>query len=444
MSFIKNRLLKIKSFFKNSTFKDWAVAIKNSVTSDFVPKLLCVFSAFCLWMYVIDAQSPTFEKTFSGVEVVFEKGTENNSGFEVLSSGVKYVDVELTGKKSEVMGVSLSDIRATVDISHITKAGEYPLDVNVVSTKEVSVRSVNPGSIYVYVDKPSSRSIPVEADYTGGTSDDKTLKIGELTTSKSFITVTGPQEEIFRIAKAEVTVSVDQISNSINIRGVEPVLVDSDGNVIDNPYIKLSDSNIDVYVPVFMEKEVPIKTRYLYDIYTDNNLTYKASPDSVVIRGEVDDISKISEIYTDIIDDSTLGVSTTLQLNYQIPDGVSIVGAAGKCKVTLSVAGYKEKNIILNTRKVEVTELHEELDANVSKSVLITVCGSGEAVNNFTANNLSARIRLGNFSDAGAYEGVPISVVMEDGIKNVFIKNEYSYTTDIIITEKEEQDENNG
>lgn len=408
--------------------------IKNFFTHDIIPKILCVFAAVCLWSYVIDTQSTLYHETFNGVEVTFRNSGTNRKGLEVMSSDRYTVSVVLSGKRSVLSGVRLSDLTAYVDISQITEAGEYPLDISVVTAKDVSVEEITPKSLYVYVDKPSSRSIRVRAEYTGGTSNDKTLKIGTLETSRSYVTVQGPEEVLSSIAEAEVTVELSQIDHSVNIKGVTPILLDEDGNEIDNPYVTILEKQLDVYVPVTMERELPVVPSFEHGYFDTDCIEYTAKPATVTVRGEIEDIENLTEITTVPIDDTAIGSSQTLQVDYNLPDGVSLAGTRQKCTVQLAVKNYRERQITYIARRITVEGLSDGLRAEVSGSLFLTVCGTYDVVSQLSAADIKAVVKADSLAE-GEYPDYPVEVVFgSDELRNAFIKDASGYTADLVIT----------
>lgn len=413
--------------------------LRTFFTQDVIAKLCCVFAAICLWSYVIDTQSTNYEQSFSGVSVVFRNNDLNRTGFEVMSSDRTTVEVVLSGKRSVLGRLNHSDIDAYVDISHITEAGEYPLDIIVSTAKDVSVEEIYPKSMYVYVDKPSSRSVKVTAEYTGGTADDKLLKIGTLETSKSYITVRGPQEVLSTVACAEVTVDLQQISHSIHVRGVTPRLLDSDGNEIDNPYVTLVDKSMDVYVPIIMEKELPIAPKLLHGIFDESYITYTATPATVTLRGEIETLESLSAVYTAPVDETQIGSSQTLQLDYELPDGVTSVGTRTKCTMRLGIRDYRERQITYISRRITAQGLDDGLAVNITSPLYLSVCGPNEAVANLSASDIRATVALDGLT-VGEYVDYPVDVTFaSDEVRNAYIKNADKYTVSFTITESDDE-----
>ena len=427
-------------FFKKLAPKITAdgVAVKRSISADIGAKLMCVFAAVCLWFYVIDADSPTYKDTFSGVELQF---TENLKGFEVLSSERNTIDVVLSGKRSDINTMRNSDITATVDISGITEAGEYPLNIVVSTSNETSVEDYSPKSIYVYLDKSSSRSVSVRADYTGGTSDDKALKIGQLEPSKKLVTIYGPEEALSEVEAAEVTVDLNLISHSVSMTNKPLVLVSSDGTVINNQYIRLEDKAVDVYVPVYMEKELKVVPAFRYNCFDSAHVSYTVNPSAVTVRGDIEDVETLEYINTSPIDDKTIGNARIVQADYQLPDNISLVGVRGKCSVNIGVTDYTEKNITLNYRRINVEDLAVDMEAVPEESISVKVCGSADALSQISASDLAASVSAKGLSE-GTHYGLPVDIAFADSqTKNAYIADS-EYTTNLRLQKVNEEANN--
>lgn len=418
----------LKEFFDKLPMADSETgsAVKRSFTSDLGAKLLCVFAAVCLWFYVIDAESTTYKDTFSGVEVQF---STNSRGFEVLSSERSAIEVTLSGKRSVINTMNSSDITATVDISGITEAGEYPLNIIVSTANESSVEDYSPKSIYVYLDKSSSRSVAVSADYTGGTSDDKSLKIGQLETSKNFITIYGPEDALSQVEVAEVTVDLNLISRSVNITNKPLKLISKDGTEINNQYIRMDTSSVDVYVPVYMEKTLPVFPQFSRDYFDADHIACTANPSQVTVRGDVEDVEKLTAVYTDKIDETTIGNSRTLQVGYNLPDGITLVGVRGKCSMVLSVKDYTEKHLTVNYRRINVDDLSDGLVAYPEESVTVKLCGSEDVVSSISQSDIIVSVSASGLEE-GLHGNIPVNVSLDPSVgANAFIEEDVHYTS---------------
>ena len=97
-------------------------------------KILCVFAAFCLWIYVMTVESPEYEQTFGNVtvELINTDSLVSDSGLMLYSGYGNMVGVTVSGKKSIVSKLSDSDIVVTADVGKITGgSGRYDCKLSV-------------------------------------------------------------------------------------------------------------------------------------------------------------------------------------------------------------------------------------------------------------------------------------------------------------------------
>jgi len=94
---------------------------KKQKRSSVAVKILCIFVAFCMWIYVMSVESPEFEQTFSHIAVELV-GTEElvDKGLAIYNGYGTMIDVTLSGKKSVVSKLTEKDIVATVNVGNIT------------------------------------------------------------------------------------------------------------------------------------------------------------------------------------------------------------------------------------------------------------------------------------------------------------------------------------
>ena len=130
-----------------------------------IPKLVCVFLAFILWIYVMEVDSPDYEDVFEDVAVTVVGTTqlENERNLSIFSGYDTLVDVTVKGQKSVIAKYSSEDIVATVDVSKIEKSGMYTLEVFVDVPSGMTLIESSVTQINMFVDKRTTENIPVEA-----------------------------------------------------------------------------------------------------------------------------------------------------------------------------------------------------------------------------------------------------------------------------------------
>ncbi len=272
----------------------WNSNTKNSdngkKSRDILPKVLSVIAAVILWFYVIDVQTTTEEKTIYNVPVAIEN-FDNTIGLDIVSGRDYVVDVVVRGTKSELTELSQDDVYAYVDLSGISFAGSYKVSVNVVSRSGASVVNQTVSEVNIGIDKTVAKPVPVVVNAEYSIEEDVYEK-GEEILSFDTVYISGPENVVNTVAKAEARIDLGKLNSKITSR-VTLVPVDYDGNVVTSPYVKFKDTAVTVTVPVYKTatKKVDVSfynVNYSYD--------YVLSHNEIKIKGDASVVDSIESI----------------------------------------------------------------------------------------------------------------------------------------------------
>lgn len=417
--------------YKNESEADGSHKNSKSKKHDLIAKILCVVLATFLWFYVIDEQSPTSERTFSDIPVTFANSSKMAEGFAVISGHNYSVDVVLSGKRSDLNRISSSDILASVDLSGIQSAGEYPLNISIISPSNTAVKSQTPGSLYVYVDKTITRTFEIKCAYTGGTSDNESLILGTLTPSRNYITVTGPEEEVLKVSHGLVNLSLGVIDKTVRLRE-KVVLVDANSIEIDNPYIKTDITDVDVSVPVYKIKEVPVHVNYKHGYFDAGTIKEELYPSTVTIKGPVDLINTVDKIETEPFDEQVMESSVSLQLACSLPAGVSFYGSETKISAKFTVDNFSKRTFVINRSNIIIQNPSDEFDFEIiNEAVDIQFSGVESYLSGIYPGTLRVYVDASSITAPGTYKEVPL--IISRPAKNVFVSNENECKVDVIV-----------
>ncbi|MBQ8759656.1 MAG: hypothetical protein IJZ20_08190, partial [Clostridia bacterium] len=256
--------------------------------------------------------------------------------------------------KNEIEKITQNDIVVTADMNGINAAGNYKLDLNVTTPSGISVIKKSSTEITVTVDKTTSRSIPIKVDCSDYVLDSSVSDIGTPTCLPTdYIQVTGPQKIVDSIDRMLVKLNIDVIKESINYKNCTVVPVDKNGNVVQSPYIKLNQATVDVHIPVYKEAEVEV-----IPVYSDE-LNYiisysDFSPKIVTIRGTVEAVNSVDEIYTETIDVEKAKPVINASLN--IPSGITVTDKSGNPVHSVRINGFEVRPLMTVENKPEIDE----------------------------------------------------------------------------------------
>lgn len=381
--------------------KEGALTVKRNKVADFVAKVVCLILGFFLWYYASASDTTVHEETFSSIEVEIV----NESGLAVLSGTDATVDVVLSGKRSVIRNVKPENIRAYVDMSHITEAGQYVLDIQYDLPNGVVLESSTSNSLTVYADNKTMVSIPVKIEVVDYILEDG-YELGLPVPDAKQVMVSGPQTVLDTIRYAYLGVNVGKVTQTVTCSG-KLTLVDADGNEVKNNYVTSNLVNITATVPVYKYREVPILVNYRYGFLNPSNCQVTVEPKTVKIRGEVDKVDDVELTYT--LNEKDILGNTTYKMPIKLPASVTNCDAVSEAQVTVKLIGMATKTVTVHN--IEVKANPNGISYNpIFDPIDVVVCGTAEALNSLDASTVRAVIDLtGQTGSSGKLE-LPVTI----------------------------------
>jgi len=396
---------------------------KKNTPGSVIVKILCVLGAFLIWLYVMSNDSPDYEKTFTSVPVSINGAVEleNVTGMSVVSGLGHVIDISVYGIKRDVVNLDNDDIVAYVDISDISNAGKYALDVHVEVPDGITVTSVSPDNVTVAVDKTSSIIVNVVPKLTTyNISLDYSL--GTLVPEISEISVSGPITVLSTIDRAEVVVGdLGQLTGTVTASGLIQ-LVDAAGNKITNQFIKIPQDSLKVTVPVYTYKDIPVSVTVKNGAYDPSKISIKYSPETIRVKGDVDTLAAMTE-YTVLLDEADIESDKAIIKEVVLPKTVENVDLIEYISLEIK---HETETVYVTEFQVENTEdIEYEI---VTKSLGITFRGRREYLDLLDANNVTVTADLGKMTlVSGQTYDVPVTVDADinDGKDPVEVSDTY-------------------
>lgn len=312
---------------------------KKAKKNDIIPKILSIVAAIILWFYVIDIQTTIEEKVITGIPVSIEN-FDTSDGLSIVSGKEHTIEVTVSGIKNEVQKISQKDIIATADMNGVESAGTHKLDINIASPKGITVINKSADYVSVSVDKTITkvRKIEVVANYNA----EEDYEIGEPILSLDSVQIEGPEKVVDSVEKLRAVLELGTLKNTVKAEcSLTPV--DKDGNSVESPYLKLSQSSISVRIPVYKTAVVDVVPSFENDEEYDYD--YKVTPERIKIKGEVSDINSIKEAKTLAIS-HTDETKKVYNIKLDLPVDISYCNLDGSTitSVTVDIISAKEKN----------------------------------------------------------------------------------------------------
>ena len=357
------------------------ITVRRNTTIDFLAKLICLLLAFFLWYYASSIDAVIQEKEFFSVPVEIV----NHGEFAVLSGEGMTVDVTLSGNAGVVSKIKTSDIRAYVDVSSVTEAGEKSFDITFKLPSGATLKQSSIGTVKVYLDKKASKTISVKAKLpTLSLSDGYSIQVSKI----ADIVITGPEQIVNGIVRAELPVNI-QGSAISGVYSGKISLIGSDETEIsesDRRYLRLSSDTAIVTVSLCKSATVPVEVVFKHGIQKLDSCTVTLSRQTIEVFGEVGILENLTAKC--VIDEKTLKSGVSVSCVIALPDGVSNINDVS-VSATVTLKNFSEKEL-----SVPVYDQNNEYVANIK----VKFRGESSAMSRLTASGIKASVK----DDSGA------------------------------------------
>lgn len=372
---------------------------KLSRTAKIIVLIGAVVGALLVWIYAIGYDSTLFERTFTGVPVTLTGEAElaASSGY-TLAEGQQFSSITIVakGKRAELNALSSDDFRAVVDISGATSPGEQTFNIVVYSPNGIEVVSQSSSTVILFVDDFTQRTDMLSVDVDTGTSyimSDGVTFVSAAANPVSVI-VSGPRTALSEVAGAFVRFNLDGVKISGPMYGYGGIeLRDKNGNVIDNPYITVSERNAYVTISVTKQKTVPVRVAFTGGVFSVYDVSVIPSADSITVSGSPEAIDSVKELVLNI-DETTVDGKKNFEFSIGslLPAGVSNESGISKISVEVTIPGMALRSYAIDPEKVEVVNLLEGAEYKVRTAPEITVMGPPDAFEGFEADGIKVYV----------------------------------------------------
>lgn len=406
------------------------LSVKRTRKEKIIAFILCFIAAFFIWYYAADHDTAIFDESFSSVPVEIVNG----SGFSVLSGNGVTVDVTVSGKRNVLKKLTKQDIRAFIDISSVTSAGRYKFDLQYELPNGVTLAKSSSDSISVYCDNTSTVTVPVRVElknyrfehgYEIGTDD--------ITTDASGVIVTGPESVVTTIEAALLKIDFEYsvLTSSITYKG-GITLVNKDGNEVTNAFIKTNITDVTANIPVYKYRDVPITVKYRYGYFNSENVTVKAEPSTVRVKGEADAVDSVTLELE--LDEKEIKADTSYTMSISLPDGVKNVDSVKTAVVSVELKGISSKTV--SVYNISVTNPDGLTYEPVTGPINIIVRGDSVLLGRLSSMNVTAVVDLSFSGEVSGAVMVPVTFVFSAPFEGkVYEVGSYSVSVKIGVSD---------
>lgn len=392
--------------------------------------------ALSLWMYVITYVSTDHEMTLYNVPVALEGKTMlTERGFMILNEEDFTVDLKLSGSRQDVSKCNSGNIQLVVDLTGIYDPGEHKLTYSIVYPGDVPTGSVSaqkdPDRVTVIVAKKKTKEIPVEVTYLGDVPADYIKDTSAVELDNKYVEITGPEEVVDKIDHASITIDCSGRTETI-YESYRYELQDANDAPVDAGWITTNVSEVKVYLPVSMVKNLPL----IVTVIDGGGATVDTTklvfdPAQISVSGSETALDALTELNIGTIDLSQITEDQDLTFEISLPEGIRNVSNLPTATVSISFPR-------LATREFTITEFEPVNLAEgkawepLTKQLTITVRGLKSEVQQLTASEIIARVDLSGVENTSAVEP---DIVFPERCESLGVLGSYSVSVQVTQSE---------
>ena len=397
--------------------------MKDWFTKNWGLKLVSLIFACVLWVIVTNINDPVIQYKVTNVPVRFiHTDVVSNQGkvFEVLD-GTDVIDqVTITAARSIIDSLSEQNIMAVADFNDLTmqETISIKLSTNKYNDKLESIKG-NIDEVRLKIENKKTLSLALKATTTGEVGEGYLL--GDITTDRNLVKISGPESVVSQIVKAGVDVAVSGFTNNIST-DADIKLYDSEGEEVDRSLVSMNISSVKVNVEILETKRVPLHYQisgspaegYLMTGQVDGNVG------SLLIAGKA---NKIRDIYQIDLPEEAINVTgqtedmmAIVNVEDYLPEGVRLAKPGeGLITVTVYIEPEQRKLIKIKPEDIQIKNIPDGYEAALieeTEEYEETFIGLGDDLSLVNIDNIEPSVNIddlqsGNEGEAlkdGTYE----------------------------------------
>ena len=334
------------------------------------PKIISILFALVLWMYVMSTFNPVEYRNIANIPVRLVNVEELKDQKLAIKNDADFkVRVKLTGRRDEINKVLTEQIRVSADLrGYGAGVNNIPLEITVPNNVETDI---TPGFIQLEFEKIIKEQREVKVITSGIPKD--SFVIGRLDYRPTTVWIEGAESHVNLVKNVIAELDITEKSENIASRlPLKPVNSENE-EILD---VDVETSYIDVSLSVDLLKSVSVKPDLQITTEDDYIISdVKVSPSNVMLRGQKDLISGITEIATEPIKFEGLNQDRTLNVKLNLPEGVTlhenvpITVDLRLGKVEEAIYKISKDEIVFNNidegLKVDMDDIPENIDVRI-------------------------------------------------------------------------------
>ena len=393
--------------------------------------LLSFGISICAWFFVSIQIFPTIQESVKDISIQVQP-TEymQLNNLQIVGVGEEVVDIRIEGKRYDITGLTSEEFYAVPDLSSVKSAGTFtvPLNVTKKGNVECEIVSTTPSTIALQIEEIVTREYTITA--TAPTiSLPEGYYVDEIVANPPTISITGSASVLDKISKVEARSEYSGAISESHDTQSELYIYGANGARILNDELTLSTNSVSVYIPIYKQKELPLKFTFAnvpssFDI---SSLKYEIQPRSITVASPDDSIDFITEFDIGVIDISDIQLNQPVYIPIALPEGYKNLSGNNSARIVWQTADYGKLDFSVSN--ISVMNAPDNFDVElITDELLISVMGPSEELSKLTANDFFITADLfGKIQHEGSQD-VTVTIQPKGNNKNYWVTGSYKIT----------------
>lgn len=390
----------------------------GDIKKNYKTLILAFVLSFAFWIIVSINVFPMIEVNIKGITIeaqLTDKMLQNN--LQITSAIDEAINITIAGKRYEISDLKSSDFFASIDLSEVRSTGTYTVPINVTpknTGRELTISSISPSFITISIDKIISKEFTVRAAAPNITiPDGYYLDEDELTATPEKITLTGSATILNQIGYVEASSTSGGDITESRQTASDIIVYGSFGIKMDKTNIQFDTDNIMVNIPVYRQKELPLRFSIVnYPSNFDlNSLKFDIQPKSIIVASPDDSINNLSELTIEAIDIADIQLNKTIYVPIVLPEGYKNLSGNNNAQIEWQLEDYGKLDFTISTKNIDISNKPGNFDVSViTNTIKPTVIGPSDIISTLTPSDFIVRLDLLGVSLRDGTQDVSVSV----------------------------------
>jgi len=410
--------------------------------SDKFVMIFSILASIVLWIVMASTNTEQFPRQITDVPITISlSDAAQADGLKVFSPLNATASVSIKGNSLIVKQIQASDLQVVAQLaSTITSPGSYTFNLSVQkmgALTDFEVVSISPNQAIINVDRSKEKTFTIESNitYKSDYKSDSAYFVSTPTLSSDTVTISGPEKEISQVNKVAIQYEISETLKDTKSFTADLILYDANGNKITSDRLKMSETKVEVTIPVLSRKVLPLGVSFTNQptglILSPSQISIE--PQTIEFAGPSDVIANQTEISLAPLDFANISpTKNTFDVAVSLPTGCKNLSSIPVAKVTLDLSTLTTRQMVVNNFIVK--NLAATKTASVyTKSLTVTVVGPESELSKLTENSLVAQIDMSGKENFSGHTEMPVTV----SISNTTSSWAYgSYMANLSVSEK--------